>query len=405
MNTPRVSVILVNYNGARHLAECLASLNALDWPAAALDVILVDNASTDDSLAVARALRSDIQVLPQAANLGFAPACNLGARAASGEYLAFLNNDLRVDPGWLRAMTAPFVGAPADLACVASVIRSWDGRLVDFVGGALNAYGRAFQVDQGLPYDPDRYAAPRELLFACGGAMLARREVYLETGGFDDDFIAYFEDVDFGWRLWLQGYRVVLAPAAQAFHRLHATGARLGAERRFAISELNALRMLVKNAADEHVYRLLSVSLLLGAKRAELHGQLRRDDYAFPGPLDARPAATTEVSRLALAYVMAQSRLADELPEWLAKRARIQARRRRSDQELFTRFPLALANPLFPWRRHAVLHEQALHAVNFSPMPPPHPPPHLLILSHETIGPKMAGPGVRNLEVARALAA
>ena len=330
MSAPVVSLVIVNYNGERYLPDCLASLSALDWPAEALDVIVVDNASSDDSRALIARQYPAARVLPQAYNTGFAPACNIGARAARGEHLAFLNNDLRVAPDWLRAMTAPLVGAPADLVCVASTIRSWDGRLVDFVGGALNAYGRAFQRDQGLPYDPAFYREPRELLFACGGAMLVRRDVYLETGGFDDDYIAYFEDVDFGWRLWLHGYRVVLAPEAQAFHRLHATGARLGAHRRFFASELNALRSLVKNYADENLYRALAVSLLLGAKRTELHGGLRPDEYAFPGPLDQPAGAAEPVSKLALSYTLAMSRRADELPYWLEKRAAVQARRRRS---------------------------------------------------------------------------
>ena len=157
MSAPVVSLVIVNYNGERYLPDCLASLSALDWPAEALDVIVVDNASSDDSRALIARQYPAARVLPQAYNTGFAPACYIGARAARGEHLAFLNNDLRVAPDWLRAMTAPLVGAPADLVCVASTIRSWDGRLVDFVGGALNAYGRAFQRDQGLPYDPAFY--------------------------------------------------------------------------------------------------------------------------------------------------------------------------------------------------------------------------------------------------------
>jgi GT2 family glycosyltransferase len=232
---PLVSLIVVNYNGRAVLPDCLASLAALDWPSAALEVILVDNASSDGSLQLAQEQLPGLRLLPQLRNLGFAPACNIGARAAQGEYLAFLNNDARVPPDWLQALTAPLQNAPDDLACVASTLLSWDGRLIDFVGGALNPGGRAFQVDQGLPYDPTHYREARDLLFACGGAMLIRRRVYLEVGGFDDDFIAYFEDVDLGWRLWLMGFRVLHAPGAVAYHRLHATGRRLGTHRRFAI--------------------------------------------------------------------------------------------------------------------------------------------------------------------------
>lgn len=403
--SPRVSLIIPNYNGARHLPDCLGSVAALDFPRAALEVILVDNASTDDSVAVARRCLPDLHVLPMATNTGFAPACNAGARSASGEYLAFLNNDARVLPDWLNALLAPFAENAPDLAGVASTLVSWDGQQVDFVGGAVNAFGRAFQLDQSLPFDPNDYREPRDLLFACGGAMLLRRAVFEEAGGFDDDFVAYFEDVDLGWRLWLLGYRIVLAPQAVAQHRLHATGARLGTHRRFAISELNALRMITKNYAEENLTRVLTAALLLGAQRAVLHGQVDRREYDFPGPLEAAEAGDPPFNRLAASYVVAMSRFADELPHWLAKRAVIQSRRVRSDSELFARFPFVLVNPLFPWRRHALVQQAALKSLGVAAAVHTTPGRRLLIVSHETIGPKMAGPGVRCLELARALSA
>jgi hypothetical protein len=402
-DSPLVSLIIANYNGAPYLSDCLNSVAALDYPRAALEVILVDNASTDDSVALARRALPGIQVLQQIANTGFAPACNAGARLARGDYLAFLNNDARVAPDWLNALLAPFAANSPDLACVASTIVSWDGQHVDFVGGAVNAYGRAFQHDQGLPYDPGYYSEPRDLFFACGGAMVIRRAVFQEVGGFDADFVAYFEDVDLGWRLWLLGYRVVLAPLAVARHRLHATGARLETQRRFAISELNALRMVTKNYSEENLPRVLAASLLLGAQRAVLHGQVDRRAYEFPGPLDTAEDDVQPLSRLAASYVVAMSRFADELPYWLAKRAGIQARRVRSDAELFEKFPFVLVNPLFPWRRHVLVQHSALEALGVGATVQPTPGRHLLIISHETIGPKMAGPGVRCLEMARAL--
>jgi GT2 family glycosyltransferase/glycosyltransferase involved in cell wall biosynthesis len=407
-HSPLVSIVVVNCNGREHLQAGLPSLGELDWPPGALEIILVDNASTDDSLTVARGLLPHIRVLPQDHNLGFAPACNLGARAARGEFVAFLNNDARVPPNWLKAMTAPFAAPDsADLACAASKILSWDGRLVDFVGGALNVYGRAFQVDQGLPYEEGRYREARELLFACGGAMLIRRAVFLDAGGFDDDFVAYFEDVDLGWRLWLLGWRVALAPDAVAYHRLHATGARLGTHRRFFISELNALRMIVKNYSDENLQPVLITGLLSGAQRAALHGGLRPGDFDFPGPLDESPEWRTEDrphAQIGESYVAAMSQMADELPYWLAKRAAIQPRRRRTDDEIFSKFPLRPSNPVFPWRRHALNQQSNLKALGVSASLHPRHTSSLLIICHETVGPKMAGPAVRCVEFARALA-
>jgi GT2 family glycosyltransferase/glycosyltransferase involved in cell wall biosynthesis len=402
---PSVSIVIANYNGSAVLPDCLRSVEALNWPRAAREVIVVDNGSTDGSPEAAEVLLPGVQVLRQGFNTGFAPASNLGARAAHGEYLAFLNNDVRVPPDWLQAMAAPLDAGGAALACVASTMLSWDGRRVDFVGGALNAYGRAYQVDQGLPYDPARYAAPRELLFACGGAMLIRRDVFLVVGGFDDDFSAYFEDVDLGWRLWLMGYEVVIAPQAHVYHRLHTTGQRLGVHRRFAVSTLNALRMMVKNYADESLRVMLPLALMLLGQSTRLHGGLDPREYAFPGPLaDGAHPEDEILPKAAASYVMAESQFADELPIWLEKRAAIQARRARSDEEIFRRFPLRLPNPLAPWRRHALVQQEALKALGAPAHLRPQHERHLLIISHETIGPRMAGPGVRCLEMARALA-
>ncbi len=402
---PLVSLVIANYNGGQHLPDCLGSVAALDYPHDSLEVILVDNGSTDDSVAVARRILPDVRVLSQATNTGFAPASNEGARVAHGEYLAFLNNDVRVPPDWLNALLAPFATGEPDLACVASTLVSWDGQRIDFIGGAVNAYGRAFQVSQGLPYEPNRYDEPREVFFACGGAMLIRRAVFEEVGGFDADFVAYFEDVDLGWRLWLLGYRVVLVPAAVAQHRLHATGARLAPHRRFAMSELNALRMITKNYSDENLPRVLSAALLLGAQRSLLHGRVDRREYVFPGSLDSVADDGQPFSRLAASYIVAMSRFADELPYWMAKRAAIQSRRVRSDTDLFAKFPFVQVNPLFPWRRHILVQRAALEALGVAVPMQTTPGRHLLIISHETIGSKMAGPGVRCLEIARAMSA
>ena len=179
-----ISIVIVNLNGKPLLADCLDALTGQDYPQDRVEIILVDNGSTDGSVMFVRETYPRVRVLEAGRNLGFAGGNNLGARAALGEYLALINNDARADSHWLRALVEPLEAEP-DVACAASKILDREGRTIDFVGPAMNLYGRALQIDEGLPDIPGTYDEPRELLAPCGGAMMIRRDVFWEVGGFD----------------------------------------------------------------------------------------------------------------------------------------------------------------------------------------------------------------------------
>ncbi|MBV8559749.1 MAG: glycosyltransferase, partial [Acidimicrobiia bacterium] len=145
---PSVSVILVNLDGAEHLPDCLDSLRAQDYPRERLDVIVVDNGSTDGSLEMLADRYPWVRVLAQGTNTGFAPAVNTGVRAATGACVALLNNDMRADPGWVSSLVDGYDPA-SGVVCVAGQILSWDGTEVDFVEGTVNFYGMGNQVAFG----------------------------------------------------------------------------------------------------------------------------------------------------------------------------------------------------------------------------------------------------------------
>ena len=197
---PSVSILLVNFNGRDHLGPCLESIAALDYPSDLIETILVDNASSDGSLDLLASTYPWVKVLPQDTNLGFAPAVNLGAASGSGDVVALINNDMRVDPGWMRAMVAAYDPAEG-FVCVAGTILDWDGEHLDFGGATINFHGFGHQPGFGTPIADANIVDGRVLPFACGGSMLVSRDVFVELGGFDPEFFAYFEDVDFGWRL------------------------------------------------------------------------------------------------------------------------------------------------------------------------------------------------------------
>ena len=404
---PAVSVIVVNLNGRALLGDCLDSIAAQEYPAAQVQTIVVDNGSTDGSLQFVREAYPWVQVIEAGRNLGFAAGCNLGARKASGDFVAFLNNDARADAGWLQAMVEATQTDPA-IACIAAKILDQDGKTIDFVGTAMNLTGRAFQIDEGLPVSPDAHDEPAEVLAPCGAAMLVRRDIFWQIGGFDEEFVAYYEDVDLGWRLWLSGYEVLFSPQAIAYHRKHQTGSSFPVEQRYTLSEANSLRMLIKNLEEENLARVLPFSLFMGVKRAIEQAGLDRAAYRFGSPADGDPQAgawqpEARMTRIAASYLVAIDQVGEELPRLLDGRQRIQASRRRSDQEIFARFPMRPGHPIFPWRRYHVVQDQVGRSLGVPDVLRPKHGSRLLIITHESIGPNMAGPGIRAWEMACAL--
>ncbi|MEU6131841.1 glycosyltransferase family 2 protein, partial [Saccharopolyspora sp. NPDC047091] len=196
---PAVSVIVVNHRGAEDTITCLRAVrDQLDYPADRLELICVDNTPGSAEAARIRAAAPGATVLEPGENLGFAGGCNLGARTASGQVLAFLNNDARPDRDWVRAAVAVLRAEPT-VGAVASKVLDWEGELVDFVDGGLTWFGMGYKRFAGEP-DDGSHDAPRDVLFGTGSALLVRAELFAALDGFDERFFMFYEDVDLGWR-------------------------------------------------------------------------------------------------------------------------------------------------------------------------------------------------------------
>ena len=212
--SPRVSIVVVAYESGPLLAECLAAVCAQS--VRDMEIILIDNASRDGAAVAAARAHPAATFIANAENLGFAAAVNQAARLARGRWLALLNPDAFPEPDWLEALLAAADAYP-EVRCFASrqLMAETPGRL-DGLGDVMSAAGFAFrggygQADPGL-------AGPAFVFSACGGAMLVDRALFLEMGGFDERLFCYCEDVDFGYRLQLQGRRTLLVPAAVVRH-------------------------------------------------------------------------------------------------------------------------------------------------------------------------------------------
>jgi GT2 family glycosyltransferase len=360
--TPDVAVVVIHHRGRDQLLECLEALARATRGGRRMEVILVDNASREGVAAEVRHRYPAFRIVHSPRNVGFTGGIRLGVDAASARHVAFINDDAVVDPDWLVCLAAAIETAPIDVAAVGGRLTDRSGTRNDFSDGFVTFDGHAFQMDPGKPLDQVKLGAPgEERLFACGGNMIVRREVFLESGGFDDDYFAYLEDVDFGWRQWIEGRRVLFEPRATARHRGGATGEALGIYRRGYLFEKNAFMTAYKNLGGEAWQDLAPPILAAFANRvARMLTErnpgcaiLREDPYLQePAPRSfgrrlgwlgrrREPAERAVVDDpLAIAHLRAMLWIFEHADRLAAKRRAVQSRRKRSDSEIFERFPL-----------------------------------------------------------------
>lgn len=246
----RLSVIIVNWNARRYLERCLESLQAQSY--ADLELIVVDNGSTDGSVEMLRQRFAEVIVLAERENLGFAEGGNRGIQASSGEWICLLNNDTVVEPGWAQAMADAAARAPAECGMLQSLLLYLERPdTINSTGIVLNEDGGGEDRAGGLPRTQAAEAA--EIFCPTAGAAAYRRgmleQIKLAGGYFDPRHFMYFEDLDLGWRGRLAGWSARYVPEAVVHHRWHGTVDRHGDAWFVATVATNRFRTLVKNAS------------------------------------------------------------------------------------------------------------------------------------------------------------
>jgi GT2 family glycosyltransferase len=345
---PRVTVVVPNYNGRAVLADCLESIGALDYPRERLDVVVVDNGSTDVSVALLRSRFPQVRLVLHERNLGFAAACNAGARDSTSPVVAFLNNDMRFERDFLLELVAPLVRR--ECAMTTAKILSWDGRTIDTSGTGATVLGIAVQPGYGEPPRPE-HDVPRKTLFGCGGAMAADAAVLRDVGGFDEAYFAYYEDLDLGWRTWLMGHEIHYVPTALCYHHHSHTSKRLPAEGVRLAMIRNSLFTCVKNYDDENLARVLPAMIALAVRRAHFKAGLDDRPFRIDQAQRAGGSWTNEflaqrpvpIQRLGAADLIAIDDLLANWDHWMSRRREVQDRRKRGDAEIQRLFldPLA----------------------------------------------------------------
>jgi GT2 family glycosyltransferase len=318
-----VSVIVVNWNGAAYLAECLESVRAQSW--AHRELLVVDNGSTDGSRewlrehAPGQFSLSELKI-----NTGFAAGVNAGILAARGEFIALLNNDAVADREWLAGLLEQTDHPAAGM--VASKILFYEKRnIIDKAGhlfypDGLNRGRGAGDADVG------QFDQTSEIFFPDGCAALYRRAMLEDVGLFDEQFFAYGDDADLGLRACWRGWRCVYAPAARVYHRHSSSLGKYSPEKAFLV-ERNRFWVAVKVLP----WPLLLVSPGLTLWRFLWHGFSILSRRGLAGGVARDHSAWSLFKCLIRAYVSGFA----GLPEIWQKRREIFRKRKISSGEFY----------------------------------------------------------------------
>ncbi|MBC3935986.1 glycosyltransferase family 2 protein [Undibacterium rugosum] len=216
-NYPKVSVVIVNWNGGDLLQRCIAELQ--QQTVHPHEIIVVDNASSDGSGQAVEQAFPHIRVIHAGSNLGFAAGNNLAVRQAASDssWIALLNPDAFPEPEWLESLLDAAVRNPEFAIFGSRLMDANSGTLLDGTGDAYHLSGLVWREAHGQALQQEHLVS-KEIFSTCAAAGLYRRDVFDALGGFDEDYFCYVEDIDLGFRYQLAGYRCLYVPTSVAKH-------------------------------------------------------------------------------------------------------------------------------------------------------------------------------------------
>lgn len=258
MKIVKFSIIIANFNGEKYLTDCLSSLVKTNYPN--YEVIIVEDGSTDRSLAIVESYNKkfNFKVIRNEKNLGLVKSRNKAVKQAKGEVLIFLDNDTKVDKNWLKGLAEIFSSDPTVGAAQCKIFDFNKQDTIQQIGMKLIPYtGFGTTLGRGQK-DRGQFGDSIEII-SLGAALAVKKEVVKMIKGFDQKLFHYTDDLDFSWRVWIVGYRVVLAPNAKIYHhiKIHNPNYKLY----YHLSK-NSLRMIIKNYELINVIKFLPCSLI-----------------------------------------------------------------------------------------------------------------------------------------------
>ncbi|MDP2684900.1 MAG: glycosyltransferase family 2 protein [bacterium] len=320
--TPFISIVIANYNGENYLRTCLTSL--LKSSIKNYEVIIIDNNSTDTSIKIVNEFQKKdkrIKLLRNEVNLGVPASRNIAISKCRGEIVILLDNDTEVKKDSLEQLIKPLLENEEIGAAQALLIDFENRNLIQMAGGHLIPQAiwlMGFYESQ--EYEKVKFKLGPTNIIAISAALAVKKEVLDKIGGYDSLLYNYTDDLDFSWRIWIAGYRVILVPQSIVYHytKSIARRANIGANKFDIYFQLakNSFRSILKNYEIINVIRYLPISILVNLSRAILVLIRRRDVSAL----------------LATLYSIWWSFI--NLPNTLQSRAKTQDTRKLSDEKI-----------------------------------------------------------------------
>ncbi len=221
-NPPKVAIVILNWNGLKHLSRFLPSVIASDWDN--LEIVVGDNASSDGSVKFLQANFPQIIIIKNDQNYGFTGGYNRVLEQVEADYFILLNSDIEVTPGWIKPVIA-IMEADEQVAAAAPKIKSFHQPThfehAGAAGGFIDVYGYPFcrgRIFYEVEEDTGQYQQSGEVFWATGAALFIKRDCWHLAGGFDERFFAHMEEIDLCWRLKNMGYKIMYCAESEVFH-------------------------------------------------------------------------------------------------------------------------------------------------------------------------------------------
>jgi len=263
-----VSIIIPHYNGEDLLYNCIDSIYK-NISIKEFELIVVDNASTDDSINRIKSSFESVKIISSNSNLGYSGGCNLGATHASGKYLLFLNNDTEHSREWIEKLVH-FLDSNSNIAAVQpKILNIYNKKLFDYAGGTGGFIDKfCFPFVQGrifdtLEEDHGQYNNPSRIFWASGAALMIRSNVFKELEGFDKIYFSYMEEIDFCWRVQSLGHEVWSFPSSYIYHHGPYKNFRKSSINSYYLNHRNSWILFLKNSYNFNYGLSIVLKLLL----------------------------------------------------------------------------------------------------------------------------------------------
>ncbi|WP_028898295.1 glycosyltransferase family 2 protein [Prevotella sp. HUN102] len=288
----KTAIVILNWNG-RHMLEKYLPTVIQHSPEA--DVIVADNASTDNSISWLRENHPSVRIIQLDKNYGFAGGYNKALEQVESEYYLLLNSDVEVTPGWLKPLLEKMEADKEIAACQPKLLSIYNKESFEYAGasgGHLDKYGYPFcrgRIFDTLEEDKGQYDNDEEIFWATGACLLIRSSAYREAGGLDERFFAHNEEIDLCWRLHQKGGKVYCFPQSKVYHLGGGTLPKSNPRKTF-LNFRNNLTMLWKNLPEEDLKKVMRTRLFLDYLAAFQMLILQRNYKDFRAVIEGRRA-------------------------------------------------------------------------------------------------------------------